>query len=248
MDRLLMKKLEMGARVREFQRAHPYTDRNQAAVGRRFEERLAEAQSLFVQVNDARIAFRADAQHRQAMRRELAVLVRNVARIGQLAADDDARIASLFKPSGPANGNVAFVAHAKSLLEVATEHQDFLIRNGLLRPQLPALAKSLAAFTAVMEEAPLLDRELHLAQTALKSAMNDLAKLLRKLDVFQNVRFADDADVLATWTRLRVVATPTVRGERAEDAANDPAADAGPTAPRGGSTDPLPGDGQSRAA
>jgi len=248
MDRLLMKKLEMGARVLEFQRAHPYTDRNQAAVGRRFEERLAEAQSLFVQVNEARVAFRADTQHRQVMRRELAALVRNVARIGQLATDDDPRVASLFKPSGPANGNVAFVAHAKSLLEAATEHQDFLIRNGLLRPQLPALAKSLAAFTAAMAEAPLLDRKLHQTRTALKSAMNDLAKLVRKLDVFQNVRFADDADVLATWTRLRVVGTPTVRGERAEDPAHDPAANAGPVAPSGGGIDPQSGGGQSRAA
>lgn len=250
MDRLLMKKLEMVARVQEFHRAHPYTDRNQAAVGRRFEERLAEAQSLFSREHEERGAYRAETQHRQALGRDLVATMRSVVRIGQSVAGDEPRLANRFA-SVNASSNVAFVAQAKSLLEVANENQDTLLRGGLLRAQLAAFAVGLAEFQKVMAAIVVLRRKLKETRTALRSAMADLAKLVRVLDVFQEARFAGDASLLATWSTLRVVRSLTTRGERVSASTGDtPIAVPGlPVAPGGGGNDTLPGDGgQSNAA
>ena len=251
MDRLLMKKLEMVARVQEFQRAHPYTDRNQAAVGRRFEERLAEAQSLFLREHEERDAHRAETHHRQALQRDLVATMRSVVRIGQSAAAGDPRLASRFTPV-QSSSNVAFVAQSKSLLEVATENQDTLIRSGLLRAQLAAFASGLAEFQKVMAAIVVLRRKLNETRTALRSAIADLGKLVRVLDVFQAARFAGDASLFATWSSLRVVGSPTTRGEGAEVATGvtaEAAAPVLPLVPGGGGDAPLPGDGgQSNAA
>ena len=251
MDRLLMKKLEMVARVQEFHRAHPYTDRNQAAVGRRFEERLAEAQSLFSRDHEERVAYRAEMQQREALGRDLVATMRSVVRIGQSVAGDDARLASRFTPAN-ARSNVAFVAQAKSLLEVANENQDTLLRGGLLRAQLTAFASGLAEFQKAMAAIVVLRRKLNETRTALRSAMGDLAKLVRVLDVFQAARFAGDASLLATWISVRVVGSPTTRGESVDASTGDTAPIAAPglrVAPDGGGNDPLPGDGgQSNAA
>lgn len=245
MDRLLMKKLEMVARVQEFQRAHPYTDRNQAAVGRRFEERLAEAQSLFPKEHAERDALGTETQHRQTLQRDLVATMRRVVRIAQLAAADDAKLASRFKPV-QTTSNAAFVAQAKILLEVATENQDILVRSGLLRPQLAAFASRLAEFQKVTAAIVVARRKLNETRTALRSAMVDLGKLLRVLDVFQAERFAGDASVLETWSSLRVVGSPTTRTAAGEVATGDPATAAAPVlplVPGSGGNAPLPGDG-----
>ena len=177
--------------------------------------------------------------------------MRSVVRIAQLAAGDDPRLASRFKPV-KSSSNVAFVAQAKSLLEVANENQDTLIRGGLLRSQLAAFASGLAEFQKVMAAIVVFRRKLNETRTALRSAMADLGKLVRVLDVFQTARFAGDASLLATWSSLRVVGSPSTRGEGAEVATGDPAEAAAPVlplVPGGGGNAPLPGDGgQSKAA
>ena len=250
MDRLLMKKLEMVARVQEFHRAHPYTDRNQAAVGRRFEERIAEAQSLFSRELGERDAYNTEKQHREALRNEIAATMRSVVRIGRLAAGNDSRLASQFKPV-KSSSNVTFFEQSRSLLEVANENQDALIRSGLLGPQLAAFASRLAEFQEVMAAVVGLRRKLNETRAALRSAMADLAKLVRVLDAFQAARFAGDASLLASWGLLRVVGSVTTRGEGAEVAEDDAAPAPAPVLPPvpDGGNDPLPGDGgQSQAA
>lgn len=251
MDRLLMKKLEMVARVQEFHRAHPYTDRNQAAVGRRFEERLAEAQSLFSRAHEERAALRAETKHRDALRNEIVLTARSVVRIAELAVGDDARLASRFKPVQSV-GNAAFFEQSRNLLEFANENQDALIRSGLLRPQLATFASRLAEFEEVMAAIVVFRRKLNETRIALRSAMADLARLVRVLDVFQTARFAGDASLIATWNSLRVVGSPTTRGEGVEVATGDAAPAAAPVlplVPGGGGNAPLPGEGgQSHAA
>jgi len=250
MDRLLMKKLEMVARVQEFQRAHPYTDRNQAAVGRQFEERLAEAQLLFSRENEERRAYGAETQHRQALRNEILATTRAIVRIGQRFASGDARLASRFKPV-KSSSNSAFVDQSKSLLALANENQDLLIRGGLLRAQLAAFASRLAEFQKVMAAIVVLRRKLNQTRIALRDAMADLASLVRVLDVYQAARFADDASVLESWSLLRVVGTPTTRGEVGADSDETVATPAPvmPLVPGGGGNAPLPGDGgQNKAA
>ena len=250
MDRNLMKKLAMAARVQEFVRAQPFSDRNQAAVGRRLEERLAEAHSLFLKLHDQRVASSAEAQHRQALRAELALVMRTVAKIGQLSLGHDARLVRRFHTGWRVSSNAAFIAEATSLLEIANEHQDVLIRSGLLRSQLAAFVTGLAEYRKVMAAAPVIAREIDNTGRALRAAVADLDKIVRMLDVFQHAHFAGDAELLAAWTKLRVVAT-RVRKSAGEvvvenDAPTVPEAIAAPVlplVPKDGVDDPLPGDG-----
>jgi len=248
MDRLLMKKLEMVARVAEFQRAHPYTDRNQAAVGRRFEERIAAAQSLFAREQGEREAHDTEKQHRRALRNEIAAIGRSVVRIGRLAAGGDARLASRFK-SVTSGSNAAFFEQSRALLEVANENQEALIGTGLLAPQLAAFASRLAEFQEVLAAIVELRRKRNETRSALRTAMRDLGRLVRVLDVFQAARFADDPSLREAWDALRVVGTLATRGEievDSEDAGAEPVL---PLAPGVDDHDPLPGDGgRSKAA
>lgn len=251
MDRKVMKKMEMAARVAEFQRAHPFADRNQAAIARRFEERLVEAQSLFSREHRARNAASAATQHRKALRKKVAAAVRIVSRLGSIAAEGDARLASRFQGSMPNRGNVAFVAFAKALLGVANEHAEVLIRGGVLRTQLAAFAEDLAEFETALHEATGLGRELRETRSALRHAIADLGKLVRHLDLLQDARFAGDASLMATWASVRAVASAARRrtgDDVVTESASTPAIGR-PIAANGGSGNLLPGDGgQSRVA
>jgi hypothetical protein len=110
-----------------------------------------------------------------------------------------------------------------------------------------AFAGGLAEFQRVKAAIVVIRRKLNETRTALRSAMADLAKLVRVLDVFQVARFAGDASLLAAWSSLRVVGSPTTRGEGVDVATSDTAPIAAPglpVAPDGGGNDPLPGDGE----
>ncbi len=206
MNRLITRKLEMAARVQEFQRAHPYSDRNQAAVAARFEESLAQAQPLYLKEHAEQLAASAITHQRQDLRRGLeAHLMRSVARIGAFATRGDALVASRFTAPPQNSSNAAFLARASSLLEVARAHQEALTSHGLTRGQLSDYAASLTRFRAATADAQASRRQHRETRATLQGSIADLTELLSLLDVFNRSRFQVDAGLLSMWTSLRKV-------------------------------------------
>lgn len=211
----------MATRVQEFQRAHPYTDKNQAALAAQFEAKLAQAQSHGYAAQQQQAAADAAKQQRQEIRRNLeAHLLQGIARIGAFALRDDARTASRFVAPKCKASNAAFLVHTTSLLEVAREHQDALIRNGLPRAQLGELAAALGEFRAAAAQVQASEQEQRQARTACAATLDEVLQMLDVLDAFNRGRFRDDAAMLRMWEDLRTIERPaTPRVPRGDDGA-----------------------------
>lgn len=246
MDRSLIRKLEMATRVQEFQRAHPYTDKNQAAIAAQFEAKLAEAQSHSYASQEQQTAADAAKQQRHEIRRNLeAHLLQGIARIGTFALRDDARTASRFVVPKSKTSNAAFLVQATSLLEVARENQDTLIRHGLPRGQVGELAAALGELRAAAAQVQASEREQRESRTACATALDEALQLVEVLDAFNRGRFQDDAAMLRMWSDLRTIERPaTPRIPRDDEGATEDQAE--PAAAAENSTDPpaAPGDGQ----
>ncbi len=247
MNRWITKKLEMAVRVQEWQRAHPYSDRNQVAVVERFEERLAQAQALFLEEHTQRLAAGAARRHRKAVRRGLeAQLVRSVARIGAFATRGDAQVASRFMAPAQNGSNAAFLARASSLLAAARAHQDALTSHGLTRGQLSTFAAGLARFTEATAQEHASRQQHGETRATLQRAVANLTELLVLLDVFNRTRFEPDAGMLSMWRNLRTVGrVAATRAKRTENGAVvapvTPVAPKAPTLPIVAPSDPTSG-------
>ncbi len=206
MNRSITKKLEMAARVQEFQRAHPYVDRNQAAVAAQFATRLAQAQALLVAEHAQQAAASAATRQRRDVRRALETRVmRGVARIGAFATRGEAAVADRFSAPPHNSSNAAFLVRASSLLEVARAHHEALTSHGLTRAQLSEFAASLTRFKAATAEAQTTRRQHRETRAKLARAATDLSELLNLLDVFNRARLGGDAGLLSMWVGLRTV-------------------------------------------
>ncbi len=231
MNHLMAKKLEMAARVQEFEQAHPYTDRNQAAVATQFAERLAQAQSLFLAEHKEQRAASAAAHHRQGVRRGLEThVMSSVVRIGAFATRGDAQAARHFTAQSGSKSNAAFLRHASSLLEVGRAHQEPLTRNGLPRGTLSEFAAGLSEFREAEAQAQSSRRQHRETRVALGGAIADLTQLLNVLDVYNRGRFRDDALLLSTWSNLRTVGRPATR-RRSDDTSAAPPNPSGTVSP-----------------
>ncbi len=218
MDRSMTDKLDMAARVQEFQQAHTYSDRNQATVAAKFAERLEEAQTLFLAEHSQEFAAKAAVRHRQDLRRRLEThVMRNVARVGAIAMREDAQVARRFVTPPRDKSIAAFVAQATSLLEVAREQQEALARFGLTRAQFAEFASGLNRFREATAEAQGSRRQLVETRAALKRAVAELSEMLELLDVFNRARFEKDATLLGLWSSVRSARVGRRRGGRSAD-------------------------------
>lgn len=227
MDRL-MKKLEMATRVQEFQRAHPYADKNQAAIAAQFEAKLAQAHRHSDAAQEQLAAANAAKQQRQQIRRHLeAQTLRGVARIGAFARRDDTKTASRFVVPRSKTSNAAFLVHATSLLEVARENHDALVRSGLPRGQLGEIAAALGEFRTATAQVQTSEQQQRESRVACEAALAEVLELLDVLDALNLGRYQSDAATLRMWRDVRMVERPpTTRSPRggAETAAPNPPA------------------------
>lgn len=213
MNRMLTKKLTMAARALEFLRAHPFTDRSQAAMATQFAKLLDEAQALSLAEPNTRLAVAAARRHAAELRRGLeAHLLPGVARIGAFALRADTQAASRFAPL-PGKSEAAFVARAASLLEAARAHPEVLARAGLSRNQVAELADGLTQFQAATALARELRQQHYDTKTALDRAMAELMAQLRLFDAYNRVRLQRDVALLERWMALRMVARGAARGK-----------------------------------
>lgn len=245
MNRMSTKKLAMAARALEFLRAHPFTDRNQAAVASQFATQLEQAQALLLAEQNERLAAATAKRRGAELRRELeANLLPGMERIGAFALRADAQEASRFTPASRRRTEAGFIARASNLLEAARAHQETLARSGLARATIHELANGLSQFRDATSQAHTRRQQHHDTRTELERAMADLTEQLRLLDAYNRVRFQRDAALLERWTTLRTIGRQTAT--RSKNSGGEVAPPA-PTPAQAASTEP-PQDGRPSAA
>ncbi len=212
------RKLEMAVRVRDFNRAHPFSDPSHEALVVRLADLVARAAPLAVQEQAGRLGAAAANRHRRELRRGMHhALIRYLARVGEFASHEVAEFAGRFRAPAHNGSNAAFLARAWDLLNLARQHEEVLARHGLAASQLDLLASDLTAYEAATERANAGRREHVGARADLLKVTAELMDLVRLMDVLNRSRFAEQAEPLAAWISAANVVGP-FRGKGAEQA------------------------------
>jgi hypothetical protein len=220
------RKLEMADRVREFSRAHPFSDPSHQAVVTRFEERLAKGHELAVQELSGRRESTAARRHRKEVRRALHNdLARYFAKLGEVAGRAHPDLIGQFEGPGNHASNAAFLTRAWDLLNLAKANRERLANYGLGGTQLDDLAAALTRFEAAAVKANA-GRLLHVgARAELLEVTAELTAMAGLLDALNRGRFREEPESLAGWESARQEFNPTRKRAEPEDAGPTPPAD-----------------------
>jgi hypothetical protein len=96
----------------------------------------------------------------------------------------------------------------------AESRRELLVRHGLVETVLQSLAQSLDELDRAVEQA-IAGRRAHVGASAcLDNVADEVVLIVKVMDGFNRVRFANEPGLLAEWASLSsVVATPRTRGE-----------------------------------
>ena len=202
-------KLLMGARVREFSRAHPADDPGYIALVARLEDRLARADALAAQQRAGHVAERASTIRRDELRAGIHKrLLRHLIRVGNAAAKEDPDLVGKFRARNPNSSHQEFLVGAKAMLAEGLANKELFVRLGLSATMLDRLAKAVAEFEEVSESG-MAGRAGHVgARADLKAVVADLVDAVETLNPFNLVRFENDPELTAAWLSAKEVIGP----------------------------------------
>jgi hypothetical protein len=202
------RKLEMGARVRDFCRAHTSTDPSHATVLARLEDRLDRADALATQERAGRIAEMSAAGRRDELRRTMHnQLLRHLVRAGELAAKEDPELAGKFRLRMPNATNKSFLVSTRAMLVDGVAKKDLLVRMGLSETMLGELGTAVGQFEVATESGHAGRRSHVGARADLEAVTNEILELVELLNTFNGYRFRSDPELAAAWESARTVVT-----------------------------------------
>src|SRR5882724_1391602 len=146
------RKLEMGARAREFCQAHTEGSAGYAAALARLEERLRRADQLAAQQRDGILHVRAATALKRALRAALRrTHLQHLAGVAELAARDQPELARKFVITRDVTSYRAFRTAAHGMAAEAEAHKELLVKHGLSDLVLASLSQTLEQFDQAME-------------------------------------------------------------------------------------------------
>jgi hypothetical protein len=223
MNKLVRKKLEMAARVRDFSRRHMSEDPSYAAVLTSYETKLARAESLATQQRAGLITSRSATARRQEMRRTLHEnLLPFLVRVGQAVAKKDPGLGQRFEMPTVRHTNLAYRTAARAMFEEASAARERFIANGMTELFLTDLGEALDQYDAAVEDA----RQARIghvgARADLEAVTEELMELVALLDGLNRYRFRHNAELSAAWESARnVVAQPQPKPDEPTGPADD---------------------------
>jgi hypothetical protein len=221
-------KLAMGARVREFCRAHPSDDSSHVNLQARLEDRLGRADALAAQERAGRIEERAAADRRWVLRRAMQrKFLRHVIRVGRAAAKQQPDLAGKFVTRDRNANHKDFLVAAKAMLAEAVANKELFVRLGLSPVMLNELAKAVAEFEAVTASGNA-GRADHIgARADLSAIAAEVVNIVATLNPFQLYRFETDPELLAAWSSAQEVVGPRRVRSPAPPTGDEPSPPAG---------------------
>jgi hypothetical protein len=220
------KKLAMAIRVRDFSRAHPYTDPGQVALVTRFEDRIARAEQLDAQQREGNASVRASTTHRRELRRMIRrELLEHVVITARAASKEVPELATLFRVPRASARHQDFMTAARAMVATATDQKELLARHGLSAAVLDDLTAALAEYDSAVLQANS-GRSAHVgARADIAAVMREIMELVDQLDGINRYRFRTDAEQLAAWKSARDLPWgPAPVPDQAEGQGGEPAA------------------------
>lgn len=199
-------RLDMGARVRGFCRAHPTDDPGTNGLIARLESRLERAQVLAEQQRAGQVTAHASVVSKD----ELKSLVRDrllvVSGAAELAAIDDPGLDARLEAPSLNISHRAFLTAARVALAQALPLKDTLQTHGMPVNFLEDLTTQVDHYEQVVDEKVSARSSQVGASADLEAVATEVLMLARMLDRVNRVRFRKDAELLAAWKSARDVA------------------------------------------
>lgn len=203
------RKLVMGARVREFSRAHPSEDPSHATLLARLEDRLTRADALATQQRAGLIAVRAATIRKEDLRRAMHFqLLRHLVRVGEAASREEPGLLGKFRLRGNNATNKAFIVSAKAMLADGVANKELFVGLGLSAAMLDDLGKAIAQFDGVIQSGSIARTEHIGARAHLDALAIEIVDVVELLNTFNRYRFRDDPELDAAWGNAREVFGP----------------------------------------
>ena len=199
-------RLDMGARVRGFCRAHPSDDPGHAGLVARLEDRLDRAAALAEQQRTGQVTAHASVLSKD----DLKVLIRDQLQVlsgaAELAAMDEPGLDARLEAPPLDSNQQAFLTAARVALTQATPIKDLLIKHGMPTTYLEDLTAQVAHYEQAVDNKQAA-RSAHVGASAdLEAVATEVMLIVKLLDRIKRVQFRKDAELLAAWKSARDVA------------------------------------------
>jgi hypothetical protein len=206
------RKLEMGTRALEFSEAHPDESDGYRAALADLKQQVARAAQLADQQRDGTIEVRAATARKRDLHRNMRrrMLV-HVTRAGRRAAREIPELGPKFTMPEDGIPYLAFLTIARTMATAARQHQELLVKHGLVERVLKSLEDAIAQFEQAVAQGSE-GRRLHIgARANLDVVASDIVEIVSVIDGVNRVRFAGGPDLLAGWrSASNVLPSPQV--------------------------------------
>jgi hypothetical protein len=200
------RKIEMGTRALEFNRAHPDTEPGSATAAARLEQLLARAKETAAVQRDGLVHVHAAATRKRELRRWMReVPIPHLAEVGRAAAREEHELGKTFSFRPGASTYFAFRTAARSMVGSAQEHRELLVKYGLSQSVLDQFVQALDQLDAAVGLGND-GRTAHVGATRdLRSGATEIVRTVRVMDARNRQRFADDEQLLGSWINASTV-------------------------------------------
>jgi hypothetical protein len=193
-----------------FTRAHPVESPGYAAALKRLEDAVTRLEAVAGEQRDGQLEERVASKLRRELRRQMKNgHLAHIIHVAKVAAQEAPALPGklVYKPGS--RTHEAFFTTARGMATEAQTHKDLLIKYGMVESVFDGLLQSLAQFEAAVQRG-IEARRAHVAASAeLEAVADEILQLVHAMDGVNQLRFANDADLLAAWeSASSVVTTP----------------------------------------
>jgi hypothetical protein len=183
-----------------FARAHPVDSPGYAAALKRLEDAVARLETVSSEQRDGQLEERVASRLKQELRRQMKNgHLAHIISVAKVAAQEAPTLPGklVYKPGS--RTNEAFLTTARGMATEAEVHKDLLIKYGMVESVFDGLVEALNQFEAAMQRG-IEGRRAHVAASAeLEAVADEIIQLVHAMDGVNQLRFANDADLLAAW-------------------------------------------------
>ena len=210
MKAITRRKIEMGRRALKFGREHPDESLGYAQALTRLESLMTRAAVLAEQQREGISRVRSATTQKRDLRRQIKRdHLDHLEKVAAVAGKEAPDVPQMFVLRPGSNPYLAFRTAAWGLLAEAKGRKELLVKHGLTETVLTGLEQALTQFDTAVDLGEG-GRTAHVGASAdLDTVANEVVQVVNVMSPHNRVRFAHDAELLASWDSASTVfATP----------------------------------------
>ncbi len=208
MENRTLNKVDRAVRVRDHSLAHPSTAPGYADLVKALTDGVARLEVLATQEQSGYLASTAatatKTEEHDGIRAELGL----VASIARGAGGEKPELPQRFRLPRKSINHPTFLATTRALLEQAMGYKEIFVRDGMPATFIEDLTARLARYEAA-HAAQDSATALHVAaRVEIGEVLRQIALIVKRLDGINRLRFRDNPEQLAVWTRAKSIVWP----------------------------------------